>query len=796
MLKLFKIEIKKLWSIKAFLLYLLILIFANVFLIWFNIDSTSQTIPPKAYKQISQDLMDMQESEKLSFIQEKIVVLEGLRKIELTIEKFQINPELANTFKNDTYLEDFEKYSEIYLQGDYLEYAKSITAEHTFLKIIEKELMQVSNYESFLTDLEGKAEQLFTFSIFGGEGSYDHNNITTTQKTYQNMSGIEITYTPQKGIYQAIQFYITDIILIFTMILLSFMIVREEKDNGVLTLIRSTSAGKGKTAITKILVLAVSLFAIVCLLYGTNLLYCSFSLGLGDLSRSIQSLPFLMRSVLKINISEYLVLFVFTKWIAAFICGCWILFAMFVAKKVSHGCFLSALLPLIFYFIRVLIPATHKLNVFRYANLISLLQSNEILGGYHNLYWFNNKTIPLVTVEFTFAIVFALFCTGLFYCAFSTLSIIQSKKAKFTLLKTKSTQIKHTTITKLECKKLFIVNGVLFILIVAVGVQIFQSQAEKQELPQEELFYAEYMKEITGPYNMDTYNYLMNQQIELAPLIESEKLYMQQKITSEEFHSFANLHFVLNIKYEQYKNVLSNLSYLKEYEGAQLIYATGYEMLFSYNPYINQSRPDAIYAVIVTILSFTGFFVMEKNSGMRKVLASTPLGRDKTVKTKIKISVIVSCFIAVLSILPLFVETVRLYGLYGLFVPAKSLVAYKDVWTSVPIIAIVLLMIFSRILACLLVSSVTLALSQKFKSYVMILMVSNLVFLFPLVLSMLGVDFMQWLSIYPMFDVTALIAQEGIIAFSPWLYIIGAIGIIYVCYDYLIDCYTWYFERL
>ena len=39
-----------------------------------------------------------------------------------------------------------------------------------------------------------------------------------------------------------------------------------------------------------------------------------------------------------------------------------------------------------FYGIRALIPATSRLNVAKYANLVSLLQTNELPGNYRSLF--------------------------------------------------------------------------------------------------------------------------------------------------------------------------------------------------------------------------------------------------------------------------------------------------------------------------------------------------------------------------------------------------------------------------
>ena len=64
--------------------------------------------------------------------------------------------------------------------------------------------------------------------------------------------------------------------------------------------------------------------------------------------------------------------------------------------------------------IRAAIPATSRLNVIKYANLASLLQTNELLGNYRNLFWFGSP-VSLPLVEWLTAAVlggglFAVFC--------------------------------------------------------------------------------------------------------------------------------------------------------------------------------------------------------------------------------------------------------------------------------------------------------------------------------------------------------------------------------------------------
>src|SRR5699024_1888037 len=83
--------------------------------------------------------------------------------------------------------------------------------------------------------------------------------------------------------------------------------------------------------------LAVSLLAVLLLLYGVNLVYCGFTFGLGTLGRSIQSVPALMRCTMQITVEQYLVLFLLAKWAGAFVMGLWVMLAALWARRAFVG---------------------------------------------------------------------------------------------------------------------------------------------------------------------------------------------------------------------------------------------------------------------------------------------------------------------------------------------------------------------------------------------------------------------------------------------------------------------------
>ena len=149
------------------------------------------------------------------------------------------------------------------------------------------------------------------------------------------------------------------------MLLLALILVRQERDSGLLSLIRSLPGGRLKTAIAKLAAFAASLLVVLMVLYGVNLAYCSASFSLGHMNRTIQSVPALMRCTMQITVGQYLLRFLLAKWAGAFVMGLRVMLAALIAKRAAAGWIGALALPLAMYGIRTATPATSHLNVIK-----------------------------------------------------------------------------------------------------------------------------------------------------------------------------------------------------------------------------------------------------------------------------------------------------------------------------------------------------------------------------------------------------------------------------------------------
>ena len=228
----------------------------------------------------------------------------------------------------------FDAYEQEYKDKSYTLFTDDLNTEYRLFNQLQNEYDTVAAYTDFLDGVQTKATQLAGISIFQNDKTgYDLKNIEATAKVYAGLTATEIDYYPQKGLYTAISYAFTDLILMAAMLLLALLLVRQERDSGLLGLVRSLPGGRLQTALVKLAAFGVSLLAVLALLYGVNLAYCGASFGLGPLTRTIQSVPALMRCTMQITVGQYLLRFLLAKWAGAFVMGLWVMLTALTARR-------------------------------------------------------------------------------------------------------------------------------------------------------------------------------------------------------------------------------------------------------------------------------------------------------------------------------------------------------------------------------------------------------------------------------------------------------------------------------
>ena len=750
-------ELRKVWGNRVFPLLLAVLAAANLLLLWMGTRPTANQPPAAAYRAVEQEIAPMSMAEKGDFLHGKFIEMESLLKIDQYYQELAYGGSYLQQYRTEN-AAMFDQYAQEYKDKSYSLYTDDPATEYRLFNQLQNEYDTVAGYPDFLDGVQNKATQLAGISIFQNDKTgYDLKNIEVTAKVYAGLNAVDITYTPQKGLYTAISYAFTDLILLAAMLLLALLLVRQERDSGLLGLVRSLPGGRCKTALAKLGAFAISLLGVLALLYGVNLFYCGAAFGLGPLNRTIQSVPALMRCTMQITVGQYLFRFLLAKWAGAFVMGLWVMLAALAARRAAVGWLGALALPLAMLGIRTVIPATSHLNVIKYFNLVSLLQTNELLGNYRNLYWFG-APISLPLVEWAAALVFGGLLLAAFCAVFTRAPLLPAAKRGLALGLTHKTR--PTTVYKEEGRKLLWMNGAAVFLAAFLAFGVYQGVSAESYIDADEIYYAYYMKHVSGPYTEESRNWLIAQGEEFKPMLETQRQVAAGNTPAEAMMAYS----AIQQKYTAYQQVVSSNigGYLKAHPGAWLVYESGYRKLFGLTNTAADVQ-DTLYAGLLCALCFSGLFAMERKGGMDEILHATPRGRQMTARAKLAKSAGAAGLIAVGTVLPHLWQIVRDYGLPALFAPAMSITEFAGTPAAITLSDVLLFWLLCRLAACLCMGAITLWLGQKLGNMLPALFISAAGFCMPALLCLSGMENgIEWLGAYPLFHGAALLAEQGI----------------------------------
>lgn len=754
-MKLLLYELRKVWGSRAIRLCIAVLLLGNLFLLWRD---SAGTVPPRAYRTVAADLAGLEMDEKAGFLRTRQQTTLGVLQVRTYYEQQAAGTDMGNFRQENTEL--FEAFEPLYRSGEYPLYTGDPAIEYSFLSKLLAELETVAAYPDFLASVLEKADKLSDLSVFRDtRDPYSLENLALTRRIYAGLEALDIRidYTPQKGIYTALDYVYTDLFLLAAMLLLASAVCRSERDSGLLSLIRTTPAGRLHTALAKISAYALSLLAVLLLLYGVNLWYCGAVYGLGDLGRTVQSIPLLMRCPLPVTAGQYLALFLLAKWAAAFVMGLWVLLAALVCRHSLAGWLTALALPAAQFGIRQLIPAASRFNLLKYANLYSLLRTNELLGNYRSLYWFGHPA-PLPVVEILAALFFALIFGGglLFaFCRAQLLPVAAHGPRDFGRFH----KTRPTTLLLTESRKLLLTCGAAAVSLLFLFWQSYTA-AGQLYLPPEELYYKGYMEQLAGPVTQQKLDWLRRQQEPFAPYLETLRQFAARQIDEHTYYTRMFQYRGLQLQYPVYQKVVYTVwGHVKETPGAQFVYDTGYQTLFGLTDAGAADQTEALLTSLACALCFAGLCALERQHGMLTLLRTTPGGQSRTALAKLLAAEMLAGVLGAASGAGRCRTVLQAYGLHTLLAPACSVPAFSAVPSFITLCDLLALWLLGRILASCLMAAFCLWLGHRLGSPLAAWFGSAALLCMPLLLSFAGMDALKWLSAYPLFHLDALLIE-------------------------------------
>lgn len=780
MRKLIPFECLKLFTNKRFrAILLLVLLLDLAILLYGQYQAKQGGVTYSAYKKLNQELKERNQIEKGEYIKKAYERAYAFSLIQSIQSMSNSSDERMQEFSAGLRRENEELYTaylEEYHAGAKIYYTKDIESELHFWEEIKQQYDQTADYKKKIEEIQDKAVNLEQISIFRESvDDFSRKNIKDTAKQYQNMKSISIDYQVSKGMDCLTQFSAADFFILLLVLVMASILIFDERENGLLTLIRSTKNGRAKTIVAKMVVICIAVGLLTFVLYLIHFIYYGTQIGYGNLGASLQSIHTFLYSTLQLKVGQYLLIFLLTKVLVYILIAFLALLFSSWAKSPVMAYFCTILCLAVSWVFYTKIDANASNQILKYCNLCQWMEVNGIYKTYLNLKigvrMQNLLTLTILCgMLFMIGIVVALVwsfphITG---CRGGRLGVLKSTVSGwFEQIRAKRTSIFHlrpvNTLFAHEFYKLWIVNQVLWLLILFSAFQIYQYHHSNQTLSYSEHIYRNYMEFLEGNLTTEKETFIQKekQRFEQAQrCLEEidEKVRLGEIDREEALHSQAPYEEILSGQ-EIFAKVLERYTYIKEHPKAEFVYDGGYQKLLRIGK--NSLLESDITLMLMAILSFTSIFVMEYRTDMVRLLRGMPKGRKATAKSKIFICFFTSGIIFAISIIPEILMVQKQYGLRRLTASIISLRPFAKLPDGIHILAYVIGMYMIRYLIFAAIVLMILWISLKMKHTIYAMFVTIGIFLLPVALELLGLDFARNISVIPMLNITRVILAGG-----------------------------------
>ena len=746
-----KYEGLKLFSREFVVLGLIFCFIADLFLLFAFTDRRLA----ETNRDLMKDLGNVSPQEQLEALQERYDTVSDLYAIDWYVRWG------THVTQEENILRDLlNRYGDLYENNSYKLYTSTYETELNYLSVIRSELSTVAGYKQFLANTQTQVEEYSAISIFNNTDTFSYRNMVKAAEDYRKLAetDLDIEYYPQQGVYTALSFSYTDLFILLSVVLVSGLLITGEYDTGIYSYILTFPNGRARTAFAKYLAMAVSLLFIVGALYGINLGYCAGVYGLGSLTRHVQAMPFLMRFTYPVRIWQYILIFIFAKWLVSCILGGAVMLIVQRTGKILSGTVLSLAFYGANYLLYKAASPNTKLAWLRFINPYGMMRINEWLGTYLN-YDVNGQPFSskaLIAIAF---VILSLLFPLLFALAYPHKP--KARGSVLSWLRERISVSKPTTVQREEDHKNFILGGVALVLAAALAVAVYSGIKKDNLITAKEIYYSLYIRPMSGPYDERCRDEMqaINDSEEFREIDRMEELNSRGLVSPEDYKAFYYSHYDDYKRTESFGDLLNKVSYVKSHPGAQIMYETGYKKLFDLKELTDKA--DMVKEFVIILICCCNIFCQEKTAGMDKLLGALANGRNRLQRAKHRNIVAISLAVAGMSLLERMISVAKDYGLPAFFAPAMSMQEYSQLPRWISVFVLYLITAGCRFLACYICALVTAYISGRQKSAVSVLFFSSIVLLGPILLNILGIKGLKNVGLYPMMHFGALLSDSG-----------------------------------
>ena len=668
--------------------------------------------------------------------------------------KISLNNDIAKYNNNNDKINFVHNKLKALEKDDVTHYTDDSYSERTLLDNAENQLKIVSDYKAYINKIIEKSDNITGVSIFEDSSSFSYKNAVKTAEDYKPLSNIETAYSNSEGVNMATDFMLTDLIVILLLCIVCDALIGSERNININSLQSTCRYGRNKSAISKMVVGFITTAVICLMFYGVNYIIAGYTYGFGDLFRPIQSVDSFSNCTLRINVLQYLMLHFITKVLVMYLIYTIVNVLSMVGKSktISYIAFLCILI--VSYCLNLFIGDNTSLMCFKYINLISFVDTKNVISHYRNINIFG-EPINYVTCFWIVLLVLLLGLVALNILIYSRKKITAYNKSNNSFLSKLKISRGSTNVIVHELYKTFVSNKVGIIILVVILTQLYITISSPIVLSNDKKYQKYYFSYYAGDFNSNTKSKIENQ----IKKYEDNKKSMDKcmsdydngLITKEKYEDLFSTYSTIDEDYSNFKKyVIPYYDYLinqsKADKSVSVVNYNGYCALLGLEGNLSNTYCLALYVLMV--ICIIPIFTVEYERKSIHLLSSTKLGFKSLVFKKIVCSCIVTALLNLLIYVPYFIRIITSYGINELGAAACSIEELSNISDGLSILNVIIITFAIRLLVSLVITVIISGISLFTKNTIISIIITTLVFVVPLLLPINDINILNSFSFY------------------------------------------------
>ena len=609
------------------------------------------------------------------------------------------------------------------LDADSYEDASLVTGDLLLEQMLDREVLTqqkaVSDYPLYLQQRQDEIHARLSAGLTGAEGSYTYRGQQAVADAYHQLEGLPVQVSFSGGVQMLSGWYLTDLLLLFYAAISALTLLTQERTDGMLLILCTTRCGRSRLFLRKFAALLLFVTAGFLLLYGTNLVISSTVLGLGDLTRPIQSVPDFISCPVPLTVMGYLLAFFLQKllwlWTACAMAAIWAVMARNASIAIVGWSVLAG--------IGLLLQQSHR----EWLESCSLVSQCMVEVRYQDCLMMNLFGTPVPRRIIFIAACILLFFVGVgisaLYCDRCSPVAGNTFKMPHWLRPGR-----HVSLARHEAYKLFITRGGALLLITFLLVQLgIYAQPHIRANPNYEPYLRYYSDILEGAPSKEKEDFLLAEETRFQEI--------QERIAEYEFYADdEGLAAILTTDLKQelmWQDAFEDAKaqYHLISPGEHYVHPSGYERLYG-----SDGRRDFLSSLslcsVFLVVSLGGIFSAEQESGV-SVLQATAGATRSVRRRKWWLAMTLTLLLALIAFLPEYVAIAHTFGLHQTMALASSLPVFRSAPAAMRIWQVLAISAGIRLVWSLAAMALVLILSQKTKNTIVSMILSLAILLLP-----------------------------------------------------------------